>query len=84
MRLEAKEIKEAAEEITSGKSESPLKVSEENNLFTRFGDRDEFLPGSAADDLGGDSTCTDEPMQIGLVDVRALPASRDWFGNVRI
>ena len=50
--MEAKEIKEMAEEVADRKSESPLKVSEENDPFTRFGDRDEFLPGSVANDLG--------------------------------
>ena len=77
VRLEAKEIKETTKEITGGQSESPLELSQKNNPFTRFGGRDSFVPGSAADDLGGDSACTDEPIQIGLADVRALPAARD-------
>ena len=54
MRLEAEEVKKVAEEIAGKKSESPLKMGKENDPFTWFEDRDEFLSGSSANDLGGD------------------------------
>ena len=84
MRLEDKEVKEVAEEIAGGKSESPLKVCEENDPFTRFGDRDKFFSGSSANDLEGDSVGAEQPVQVYLTDIRALPTAWDWFSHNRI
>jgi hypothetical protein len=53
MRLQAKEIKESPEEVTSRQSESALKVRQKHHTFTRFGDRCKFLPRFAAYDLRG-------------------------------
>ena len=55
VRLKAEEIKKFPEEVADGKSESSLEMSEEDDLFTRFGDRDDFVSGSSANDIEGDS-----------------------------
>ena len=69
MRPEAKEVKEFSEEVTDGKFKSPLKVCEENDPFTRFGDRDKFFSGSSANDLEGDSVGAEQPVQVCLPNV---------------
>ena len=61
MRLEAESLHELANEFTDRKTESLLKVSEENDVLAAFGFRTYFVPGSPASDSLGNSAAGVKP-----------------------
>ena len=75
-------IEERAEEVGNGKSESTLKVGNENHPLTGLRGGGQFVAGSATDHLGADPAGLAQPLDVVAADLGAFPAARGKLRHV--